>query len=122
MVSNDKITQIFCVVDDFCKEMTQILNENAIEDDNSIKRRNRKSRMSDSEVITIMVLFHLKGYRCLKHFYINHVKNHMRSEFPTRYHITGSWNCRASPSCQWSSFSRPVVWGSVRVFPFWTLP
>ena len=82
MVSNDKITQIFCVVDDFCKEMTQILNENAIEDDNSIKRRNRKSRMSDSEVITIMVLFHLKGYRCLKHFYINHVKNHMRSEFP----------------------------------------
>jgi hypothetical protein len=62
--------------------MTQILNENAIEDDNSIKRRNRKSRMSDSEVITIMVLFHLKGYRCLKHFYINHVKNHMRSEFP----------------------------------------
>jgi hypothetical protein len=62
--------------------MTQILNENAIEDDNSIKRRNRKSRMSDSEVITIMALFHLKGYRCLKHFYINHVKNHMRSEFP----------------------------------------
>lgn len=82
MVSNDKITQIFCVVDDFCKEMTQILNENAIEGDNSVKRRNRKSKMSDSEVITIMVLFHLKGYRCLKHFYINHVKNHMRSEFP----------------------------------------
>jgi len=82
MISNDKVTEIFCIVDDFCKEMTQILNENAIESDNSVKRRNRKSKMSDSEVITIMVLFHLKGYRCLKHFYINHVKQYMQSEFP----------------------------------------
>lgn len=82
MISNDKVIQIFCSIDDFCKEMTQILNENAIESHNSIKRRNRKCKMSDSEVITIMVLFHLKGYRCLKHFYINHVKNHMQSEFP----------------------------------------
>jgi len=82
MISNDKVTEIFCIVDDFCKEMTQILNENAIESNNSVKRRNRKSKMSDSEVITIMVLFHLKGYRCLKHFYINHVKQYMQSEFP----------------------------------------
>jgi len=82
MISNDKVTEIFCIVDDFCKEMTQILNENAIESDNSVKRRNRKSKMSDSEVITIMVLFHLKGYRCLKHFYINHLKQYMQSEFP----------------------------------------
>lgn len=82
MISNDKITQIFCIVDDFCKEMTQILNENSIQSDNSAKTRNRKSKMSDSEVITIMVLFHLKGYRCLKHFYINYVKQHMQSEFP----------------------------------------
>lgn len=82
MISNDKVIQIFCSIDDFCKEMTQILNENAIESHNYIKRRNRKCKMSDSEVITIMVLFHLKGYRCLKHFYINHVKNHMQSEFP----------------------------------------
>jgi hypothetical protein len=82
MISNDKVIQIFCSIDDFCKEMTQILNENAVESDNSIKRRNRKSKMSDSEIITIMILFHLKGYRCLKHFYINHVKNHMQSDFP----------------------------------------
>ena len=82
MISNDKVIQIFCSIDDFCKEMTQILNENAVESDHSVKKRNRKSKMSDSEVITIMVLFHLKGYRCLKHFYINHVKNHMQSDFP----------------------------------------
>ena len=38
--------------------------------------------MSDSEVITIVTLFHLKGYRCLKHFYIQYVQQHMKSDFP----------------------------------------
>lgn len=82
MISNDKVTEIFCIVDDFCKEMIEIINQNSIEYDNSIKRRNKKSKLSDSEVITIMVLFHLKGYRCLKHFYIHCVKVHMQSDFP----------------------------------------
>jgi len=82
MVSNDKITEIFCTVDDFCKEITQILDENSIESDYSAKKRKRKSKLSDSEVISIMVFFHLKGYRCLKHFYIHYVQKHMQSEFP----------------------------------------
>jgi hypothetical protein len=38
------------------------------------KLRNRKFTMSDSEVITILILFHLMNYRDLKHFYINHVQ------------------------------------------------
>ncbi len=28
--------------------------------------------MSDSEVITIMILFHFSGYKCLKHFYVRY--------------------------------------------------
>lgn len=82
MVSNDKITEIFCTVDDFCKEITQILDDNSIESDTSVKKRKRKCKLSDSEVISIMVFFHLKGYRCLKHFYIHYVQRHMQSEFP----------------------------------------
>lgn len=38
--------------------------------------------MSDAEVMTILVLIHLKSYRNLKHFYINHVCKFMRNEFP----------------------------------------
>lgn len=38
--------------------------------------------MSDSEVMTILVLFHLKSYRNLKHFYLDYVSNHMRDLFP----------------------------------------
>ena len=33
--------------------------------------------MSDSEVITIMILFHFSGYKCLKHFYIRYVLVHI---------------------------------------------
>lgn len=82
MLSTDKITEIFCLIDDFCKEIDQVISQNAIVGDTAKKKRKRTCKMSDSEVITIMVLFHLKGYRCLKHFYINHVREHMRDDFP----------------------------------------
>ena len=47
-----------------------------------LKQRNRKSTLSDSEVMTILILFHSGHYRDLKHYYINHVKKHMKDEFP----------------------------------------
>ena len=47
-----------------------------------LKQRNHKSTLSDSEVMTILILFHSDHYRDLKHYYINHVKKHMKSEFP----------------------------------------
>lgn len=82
MISKDKITKIFCVVDDFCKEMIQILDNNSLQVDNSANKRKRKCKLTDSEVISIMVFFHLKGFRCLKHFYIHYVQKHMINEFP----------------------------------------
>jgi len=38
--------------------------------------------MSGSEVMTILVLFHLSQHRSLKHFYLYYVKKHMQAEFP----------------------------------------
>lgn len=81
MISNDKITEIFCLIDDFCKEFNYVLHQHSIEGQNK-RIRNRKFKMSDSEVITILVLFHLKGYRNLKHFYLNHVCQNMKADFP----------------------------------------
>ncbi len=82
MISKDKVTEIFCFIDDFCKEINQIIDKRAVSDGSTIKRRNRKCKMSQSEVITIMLLFHLKGYRCLKHFYLNYVCQHLKDDFP----------------------------------------
>jgi len=46
------------------------------------KRRNKPCNLSDSEVITIMIMFHLGGYRNLKNFYLFYVQKHLKSEFP----------------------------------------
>lgn len=82
MINTDKITEIFCDIDDFCLEVKEVIDKHSITESSAVKKRNRKPAMSQSEVITIMVLFHLKGYRCLKHFYTQYVCRHMRSEFP----------------------------------------
>lgn len=84
----DKIIEIFCSVDDFCKEIDKVMEGHLLQTDNRKKLRNRKFTMSDSEVITILIIFHLMRYRDLKHFYINHVQRHMKSEFP----VTVSYN------------------------------
>jgi hypothetical protein len=42
------------------------------------------SGLSLSEVMTIIVLFHLSGYRCFKWYYQRHVCVHMREYFPNQ--------------------------------------
>ncbi len=59
MISDDKIAEIFCIVDDFCKEMIQTLDANSIQSDNSIKKRKIKCKLNESEVIPIMVFFQI---------------------------------------------------------------
>lgn len=79
---DSKITEIFYLVDEFCKEFERIKEGHILVEETSVKQRNRKFTMSDSEVITIVILFHLKSYRCFKHFYIMHVQKHMQGDFP----------------------------------------
>lgn len=77
MYCYSKITDLFCVVDEFCKEYDQIVDKALL--GNTPKR---PPKMSKSEVITIAVLFHLGGFRTFKHFYIHYVQKHMQNEFP----------------------------------------
>ena len=50
-----KVTEIYCIADDFCKEYELELNKKALSlsnpSPNSPKTRNRKGRMSDAEMI-----------------------------------------------------------------------
>ena len=79
---DSKITEIFYLTDEFCKEFEQVKEGHTLQTNTAKKGRKRKFKLNDSEVITIITLFHLKGYRCLKHFYIHHVQKHMQSDFP----------------------------------------
>lgn len=78
----DKITEIFYLVDEFCKEFDLAKEGHIIDENSSKKRRKRKFTLSDSEVITILTIFHLGQFRNLKHFYIYYVQKHMQKEFP----------------------------------------
>ena len=82
MLSSHKITEIFFIIDEFDKNFEKIVSDHSLVRNTDLKQRNRKSTLSDSEVMTILILFHSGHYRDLKHYYINHVKNHMKSEFP----------------------------------------
>jgi hypothetical protein len=76
----DLVTEIFVSIDDFYTQFNQQVKEFQLPSPK--KCRNRSSLMSGSEVMTILVLFHLSQHRSLKHFYLYYVKKHMQAEFP----------------------------------------
>ncbi len=47
MISDNKIIEIFCSLDDFMKEINLILDKNSISVGSTTKKRNRKFKMSD---------------------------------------------------------------------------
>lgn len=81
MITEDKVIEIYALADDFCKVFSAHVKKCQLEAPKTTRKYHRDSRLSDAEVITILVLFHLKGYRCLKHFYVDHVCKHMRDMF-----------------------------------------
>ncbi len=76
-LSKDKITEIFVLVDEFCIEFEKTVTRHSLGN-----KPKKKPRMSHSEVITIMILFHFGAFKNLKHFYLFYVKEHLRQDFP----------------------------------------
>ena len=77
----DKIIDVFVKVDDFCKFFDQEIKKHQIVDPN-IVTRNRKASLSDSEIITILIAFHLGHFTNLKHFYLEHICIYYKDYFP----------------------------------------
>ncbi|MGI6884875.1 IS982 family transposase, partial [Bacteroides sp. KG156] len=50
MFSESKVTEIYCMADDFCKEFALQQEKYMIEDKN-IRHRNKPNRMSDAEIM-----------------------------------------------------------------------
>lgn len=78
---------IFCDADDFCKEFEpewkKVLLEN--QDKGLIgdkKRRNRKTALSLSEAITIVIMFHKTRHRTFKDYYERYVLAFLKPYFP----------------------------------------
>ena len=81
MLTEDKVTELFCMADDFCKFFDAMMEKYTLQSDKK-RRYHRDSTMSKSETMLIIILFHDSGYRCLKHFYLEKVCKHLRHLFP----------------------------------------
>ena len=81
MITEDKITEIFCMADDFCKFFDAITAKYTLKPTGK-RKYHRSSTLSKAEVMLIMILFHTSGYRCFKHFYLEKVCKHFRNLFP----------------------------------------
>ena len=74
------LDSIFVCVDDFCQVFLPAWEASLIDD--GTKQRNKRSKLSTSEVITIIIVFHQSGFRDFKTFYISHVCRYWQAEFP----------------------------------------
>ena len=81
MFTEDKVTEIFYMADEFCKFYDRMLDRYTLKNNNK-RSYHRDSTMSKAEIILIIILFHNSGYRCLKHFYLEEVCKHLRHLFP----------------------------------------
>ena len=75
-LTDDKIIEIFYLADEFCQEFDKTVSKRSIGNE-----PNKKPKLTQSEVITIMVLFHYGSFKKMKHFYLNYVVVHIRSCF-----------------------------------------
>jgi len=58
MFPESKVTEIYCMADDFCKEFA-LQQEKYMIEDKKTKHRNKPNRMSDAEIIVILNTFFL---------------------------------------------------------------
>ena len=81
ILSRLDLTQIFCDVDDFCQHFERH-QQNYLKLSSDDLQTLCYSRLSVSEVMTIVIAFHGSGYKTFKEFYLNHVLRYWRPEFP----------------------------------------
>ena len=79
MTTDCKVTELFCIIDEFCKHFDAENAGNLLEDNSGVKRRRREASLSDSEIMTILLYFHFGTFRNFKHYYLFFIKGTMKS-------------------------------------------
>ena len=57
MITEDKVIEIFCIMDEFCNNFASECEKNLRLEDKEHPHRNRKGRLSFSEIMTILVCY-----------------------------------------------------------------
>ena len=73
------ILDLYCSVDTFWQVFAPLWEREQVA---AGRRRRRATRLSPSELMTILILFQQSGYRTFKGFYTHYVQTQLRAEFP----------------------------------------
>jgi hypothetical protein len=76
----NNLVELFCDVDDFCHQFLPRWEAQLLSD--GTRKRRRKSKMSTSERMVIMIAFHQSNHRDFKNFYIGLVRRYWSEYFP----------------------------------------
>lgn len=82
MITKDKVIELFCIIDEFCKHFDKENAHKVLLSNTGKPRRRRTASLSDSEIMTIMLLFHFGTFRNFKHYYLFYIKGTLKSYFP----------------------------------------
>lgn len=76
----NKLLELFCDVDDFCSVFIPQWQQQLIAEGQ--RKRKHESRMKPSEIMTIIIAFHMSHHRDFKNFYTGNLQRFYRKEFP----------------------------------------
>ena len=74
MITEDKVAEIFCMADDFCKFFDAMIAKYTLKPTGN-RKYHRNSITSKAEVMLIMIPFHDSGYRCFIETVNDELKN-----------------------------------------------
>lgn len=74
------LDEIYCLIDEFCKQFEEAQHCKLLP--NPVRKRKKLCSLSLSEIMTIVVLFHLSHYRTFKDFYLDCLWSRYKREFP----------------------------------------
>ena len=70
---------VFCDIDDFCKAYEEYCMHSLMMEKQRIIP---KTRMALSEIMTILIMYHLSGYRTFKWYYTRYVMVYQKKNYP----------------------------------------
>lgn len=74
------LTKIFVKIDDFYKDFEKNYKKVLLQENQ--KKRNKKSKLYESEIMTIIVYFHICKFRTFKDYYLSYVLKSLKKYFP----------------------------------------
>ncbi|RDV12575.1 hypothetical protein DXT99_22690 [Pontibacter diazotrophicus] len=81
IIDTAKVVEVFCFIDDFCKEVQEYFASHPLPKGLSEKHpAGRRPALSESEVLTILTLYHLSGFKCFEYYYERLVLGELKND------------------------------------------